>query len=227
MDVYERTTLKWIKGLYRQVSEIDAPYQFPCTFHSLNCWRASQWEFAELLSVWWRSCTKVCLPVHRWWNLSVSIVILKGMRGVSVILPVSKWWKLTVYCTRLVVRRVWCGVWQTVCIGLVMTCRHGVQLLLGWMELFILLFADDVILLATTPNGLQNQLDCLKLCCKKLKMEVAKVKTKIMVFWMGGYLSKFEKWHCDDCNLEVVNEYCYLGFKFTTVLSLKQGANYI
>ena len=32
----------------------------------------------------------------------------------------------------------------------------------GVMELFILLFADDVALLSTTPTGLQNQLDCLK-----------------------------------------------------------------
>ena len=69
--------------------------------------------------------------------------------------------------------------------------RHGVQLLPGLMELYILLFADDVILLAC--NGLQNQLDCLKLCCEKLKMEVNNDTTKIMVFQKGGYLSKFEK----------------------------------
>ena len=58
-------------------------------------------------------------------------------------------------------------------------------------------------------------------------MEVIKAKTKIMVFRMGGYLSLFETWHFDDCNLEVVNEYSYLGFKFTTVLSLKQGTNHL
>ena len=33
------------------------------------------------------------------------------------------------------------------------TGRHGVQLLLGLMELCSLLFADDVTLLATTPKG--------------------------------------------------------------------------
>ena len=38
------------------------------------------------------------------------------------------------------------------------------QMLLGLIELFILLFADDVILLAT-PSGLQNQLNCLRDCC--------------------------------------------------------------
>ena len=40
--------------------------------------------------------------------------------------------------------------------------RHEIQLVPGVMELFILLFADEVALLSTTPTGLQNQLDCLK-----------------------------------------------------------------
>ena len=42
------------------------------------------------------------------------------------------------------------------------TGRHGIQLLSGLTELFVLLFADDVALLATTSCGLQNQLDSLK-----------------------------------------------------------------
>ena len=59
----------------------------------------------------------------------------------------------------------------------------------GVMELFILLFADDVALLSTTPTGLQKQLDCLKTCCQEMKMEVNKDKTKIMVFRKGGFLA--------------------------------------
>ena len=62
------------------------------------------------------------------------------------------------------------------------TGRHGIQLLSGITELFILLFADDVALLAATPCGLHNQLDSLKVCCDRLKMEVNKGKTKVMVF---------------------------------------------
>ena len=45
------------------------------------------------------------------------------------------------------------------------TGKHGVQMLSGLIELFILLFADDVTLLATTPSGLQHQLNCLRDCC--------------------------------------------------------------
>ena len=39
------------------------------------------------------------------------------------------------------------------------TGRHGIQLLSGLIELFILLFADDVALSASTPCGLENKLD--------------------------------------------------------------------
>jgi hypothetical protein len=105
--------------------------------------------------------------------------------------------------------------------------RHGVQLLPGLLELFILLFADDVALLALTPYGLQNQLNCLKDCCDRLRLEVNIDKTKIMVFRKGGYLTKWEQWFFDGTKLQVVNQYCYLGFMFTTTLSLKQGTQHL
>ena len=43
--------------------------------------------------------------------------------------------------------------------------RHGIQLLLDMLELFILLFADDIVLLSDTIVGLQNQLDVLARNC--------------------------------------------------------------
>lgn len=39
--------------------------------------------------------------------------------------------------------------------------KHGVHLLPDLVEVFILLFADDVVLVSDTPRGLQNQLDIL------------------------------------------------------------------
>ena len=50
--------------------------------------------------------------------------------------------------------------------------KHGTQLILGIMELFILLFADDGVRFATTPTGLQNQLDILKSCCESMQLSV-------------------------------------------------------
>ena len=48
-------------------------------------------------------------------------------------------------------------------------------------------------------------------------------KTKVMVFRKGGFLGKHEKWHLDGKNIEVVNEYTYLGYIFTTKMSLTKG----
>ena len=73
--------------------------------------------------------------------------------------------------------------------------KHGVQMLSGLLELFSFLFADDVTLLATTPSGLQNQLNCLRDCCVKMNMEVNEGKTKVMVFRKGRHLGKHEKWY--------------------------------
>ena len=86
-------------------------------------------------------------------------------------------------------------------------------------------FADDVALLATTPYGLQNQLNFLKACCDRLHIEVNRDKTKVVVFGKGGYLSKHEKWYYDGIEMEVVNKYHYLGFAFTTTISVKQGTD--
>lgn len=104
---------------------------------------------------------------------------------------------------------------------------HGVQLLPNLLELFILLFADDVTLISTTPGGLQAQLNSLKLCCDKLKLTVNKDKTKVMVFRKGGFLGDREKWFFEGSPIEVVNKYCYLGFTFTTMLSFNLGTSHL
>jgi hypothetical protein len=102
---------------------------------------------------------------------------------------------------------------------------HGIQLLPNLLELFILLFADDVALLSTTPGGLQTQLNLLKECCDRLNMYVNEDKSKIMVFRKGGYLGQNEKWFFDGKALEVVNRYCYLGYTFSTMLSFNIGTS--
>ena len=101
---------------------------------------------------------------------------------------------------------------------------HGLQLLPGLIELFILLFADDIVLLSQTAIGLQNQIHVLAETCKVLRLEVNMQKTKVMVFRKGGFLSKNEKWKLFNKDLEVVNEYNYLGYLFTTKISMVRGA---
>ena len=98
--------------------------------------------------------------------------------------------------------------------------KHGIQLLPGLLEAFILLFADDLALMSSTPHGLQNQLDSLAEACKCLGLEVNTTKTKVMVFRKGGFLGKHDKWYLGSEQLEVVNRYTYLGFVFTTTMSI-------
>ena len=40
--------------------------------------------------------------------------------------------------------------------------KHGIQLLPSPEEIFLLLFADDIVLVSSTPSGLQNQINNLE-----------------------------------------------------------------
>ena len=101
---------------------------------------------------------------------------------------------------------------------------HGIQLLPGLVEIFLLLFAD-IVLISDTPRGLQNQLDVLSSACKDLFLHINTDKTKVMVFRKKGFLGKHEKWHLEGKNMEVVNEYTYLGYTFTTTMTVTKGAD--
>ena len=81
---------------------------------------------------------------------------------------------------------------------------------------FILLFADDLTLLASTVIGLQNQLNALSIAAKRLGLTVNLDKSKVTVFRKGGYLAAKERWFWGDQKLEVVNTYKYLGLIFWT-----------
>ena len=99
--------------------------------------------------------------------------------------------------------------------------RHGIQLIPGGIEIFLLLFADDIILLSDTVVGLQNQLSALKQEADRLDLVVNLEKTNVMVFRMGGYLSVHERWFYGNDEIRVTNTYKYLGLLFTTKLSLR------
>ena len=98
--------------------------------------------------------------------------------------------------------------------------KHGIQMVPGYVELFLMLFADDIILLSSTPIGLQHQLNVLKQNADRLSLNVNLEKTNIIVFRKGGYLSINENWKYGDSEVKVTNSYKYLGLTFTTKLSL-------
>ena len=75
----------------------------------------------------------------------------------------------------------------------------------------ILLYADDIILLAPEENKLQNQLDYLYEWCKKWRMSVNISKSQIIHFRPTKCKRSEFIWTLGDQNLEVVPKYKYLG----------------
>ena len=81
-----------------------------------------------------------------------------------------------------------------------------------FFKLFVLLYADDTIILAENERDLQTALDTLQGNCTKFKLIVNINKTKIIIF-SRGKVRRFTtfKYGCDI--IEVVSDYVYLGVK--------------
>ena len=94
--------------------------------------------------------------------------------------------------------------------------RHGIPVGPTDIELLLLLFADDLTLLTSTVNGLQNQLNVLSVAAERLCLTVNLGKSKVIVFRKGGFLAAKEKWFLGGAVLELVNKYQYLGLTFST-----------
>lgn len=86
----------------------------------------------------------------------------------------------------------------------------------------ILLYADDMVILAESPESLQLMINRTADYCEKWNLSVNLNKSKIMVFRKGGKLKRTEKWFYKGVEIEIVNEYCYLGVTLTPSLSLNK-----
>ncbi|MCU7801324.1 MAG: hypothetical protein KZQ70_14625 [gamma proteobacterium symbiont of Lucinoma myriamae] len=79
-----------------------------------------------------------------------------------------------------------------------------------------LLYADDLLLLSTTENGLQHNIDKINEFCNKWGLSINADKSKIMIFTKNGRVAK-ERYRFtigQNC-LEHVNEYKYLGINIS------------
>ena len=91
------------------------------------------------------------------------------------------------------------------------------------LNLFVLLYADDTILMSESRQGLQNALDALFDYCKYWKLEVNREKTKVMIFHKR---KKSETLRFDSTVLEVVDSFRYLGVEFSRTGSFAKGKKY-
>ena len=68
--------------------------------------------------------------------------------------------------------------------------NHGAIVSPELIELFTLLFADDLLLILETPISLQNQLNSLRKSAKKHDLKVNLNKSSVIVFRKGGSLGR-------------------------------------
>jgi hypothetical protein len=75
-----------------------------------------------------------------------------------------------------------------------------------------LMYADDILILSQSANGLQKSLDNLNKYCKKWRLNVNIQKTKTMIFNCKQSSHTFT---FGEQVLQETNSVCYLGFMLT------------
>ena len=79
----------------------------------------------------------------------------------------------------------------------------------------MLMYADDLVLFANSPDALQAEIDQLYLYCQKWKLRVNVDKTKVCVFRKGTRLPRAQ-WKFGDISLNVTNKIHYLGITLSS-----------
>ena len=79
--------------------------------------------------------------------------------------------------------------------------------------LFLLLYADDTIILSDNAKEFQNILKAFNEYCKKWKLKINISKTKIIIF--GSIGNQHFSFKFDDEEIEIAKEFKYLGVLFT------------
>ncbi|MEW8548127.1 MAG: reverse transcriptase family protein, partial [Candidatus Thiodiazotropha sp.] len=82
-----------------------------------------------------------------------------------------------------------------------------------YMRLYMLLYADDTVLLAESADELQAALNAMFLYCKTWNLTVNPTKTKIVVFSKSNYQDRY-MFRYDGKALDVETDFSYLGMTF-------------
>ena len=82
--------------------------------------------------------------------------------------------------------------------------------IMTYIKILVLLFADDTVLFGNSKEDLQYALDKFENYCDKWRLTVNTSKTKVMIF-SKGRLPKNVRFHFKNEEIEIVNEYKYLG----------------
>ena len=91
---------------------------------------------------------------------------------------------------------------------------NGVDI--GIMQLFLLLYADDIVLFAIKPDELQHLLDILLDYCAQSRVTVNTPKTKVVIFRKGGGIPIDLTFKYNGDEIEIVCKFSHLGIVFTS-----------
>ena len=83
----------------------------------------------------------------------------------------------------------------------------------------VLLYADDIVILAESPTILQSIINKFSSYCDKWNLEVNLEKSEIVIFRNGGRRAASEKWYFNGTEIKIANQYKYLGVVFTYNMS--------
>ena len=89
-----------------------------------------------------------------------------------------------------------------------------------YFKLYILLYADDTVILAENPNDLQASLNEMEKYCDTFDLHINVNKTKILIF-SKGKLRIHHIFNFGEHILDTVAEYNYLGLVFNYNANLK------
>ena len=91
-------------------------------------------------------------------------------------------------------------------------------------ELYHFLYADDLVLLSNSPEGLQNSLDKLAHYAESKGLTISIKKSKTMIFNILGRVIQ-KVFNINGEPLEPVNTFCYLGFEVCPSGTVKHAMN--
>ena len=91
------------------------------------------------------------------------------------------------------------------------------------LDINCLMWADDIILLSETKEGLQNCLNNLSSYCKKWRLEINPKKTKSIIFREKGTKITNNQFNINTVPIEMTREYTYLGISINTSGNQKIG----
>ncbi|MCO5562022.1 hypothetical protein L7F22_015648 [Adiantum nelumboides] len=105
--------------------------------------------------------------------------------------------------------------------------HRGDAVEIGGTTVHILLYADDIMLVAESAEGLQRHLSALDDFCLQRGLSLNLGKTKVLIFHTSAQVRRQSAFIAGGGSIEIIGSYVYLGVTFTAasgVFSMAQAA---